>query len=173
MNQAAASNPWYREPGPWLLMAGPLIVVVASFITLWLAIRSNDGLVSEDYYKKGLAINQTLARSERAQALGIAAGMRFSEAGITVRLTARAPFFVPPGSLSVTLSHPTRAGLDQTLELQRKGEYYQGDLKLPSVGHWVVLLKDREQTWRLMGNVVLPAAGETILGGELAGQQSQ
>ncbi len=110
---------------------------------------------------------------ERAQALGIAAGMRFSEAGITVRLTARAPFFVPPGSLSVTLSHPTRAGLDQTLELQRKGEYYQGDLKLPSVGHWVVLLKDREQTWRLMGNVVLPAAGETILGGELAGQQSQ
>ncbi len=173
MNQVQATNPWYREPGPWLLMAGPLVVVVASFITLWLAIRSNDGLVSEDYYKKGLAINQTLARSERAQALGIAAGLRFTDGVITVRLTARAPFFMPPGSLYVTLSHPTRAGLDQNLVLQRKGEYYQGELKLPPAGHWVVLLRDGEQTWRLLGNVVLPAAGETILGGELAGQQSQ
>ena len=58
---------WYREPGPWLLMAGPFVVMVASFITLWLAIRSNDGLVSEDYYKTGMAINQTLAESERSE----------------------------------------------------------------------------------------------------------
>jgi uncharacterized protein len=173
LNEAAAVNPWYREPGPWLLMAGPLVVVVASFVTLWLAIRSNDGLVSEDYYKRGLAINQTLARSERAQALGIEAGIRFSAEGISVRLTAKAPFFVAPGSLSVTLSHPTRAGLDQSQVLQRQGEYYQGKFNLPQAGHWVVLLKDQEQTWRLMGNIVLPASGETLLGSEPAGQQSK
>lgn len=173
MNEAVAANPWYREPGPWLLMAGPLVVVVASFVTLFLAIRSNDGLVSEDYYKRGLAINQTLARSERAQALGIEAGIRLSAEGISIRLTAKAPFFVPPESLSVTLSHPTRAGLDQSLVLQRQGASYQGKFRLPSAGHWVVLLKDGEQTWRLMGNIVLPASGETVLGGEVAGRQGQ
>ncbi len=170
MNETAASNPWYREPGPWLLMAGPFVVVVASFITLWLAIRSNDGLVSEDYYRRGLAINQTLARSERAQALGIEAAIRLSAEGITIRLTAKAPFFVPPERLSVTLSHPTRAGLDQSLVLSRQGDTYQGKFRLPSAGHWLLLLKDGEQTWRLMGNIVLPASGETILGGETAGR---
>ena len=166
MNQAVAAGPWYREPWPWLLMAGPFVVVVASFVTLWLAIRSDDGLVNEDYYQRGLAINQTLARSERAKALGIAAGISLTADGISVRLKAKAPFFVAPPSLIVTISHPTRAGLDQSQVLTRQGEYYQGKFKLPSAGHWVVLLKDEGETWRLMGNIVLPASGETMLGGE-------
>ena len=38
-------------------------------ITLWLAITSFDGLVADDYYKQGLAINQTLARADAAQEL--------------------------------------------------------------------------------------------------------
>lgn len=173
MNEAGPAGPWYLEPWPWLLMAGPFVVVVASFITLWLAIRSNDGLVSEDYYSRGLAINQTLARSERAKALGIEAGIRLTDDGISVRLAAKAPFFVPPASLSVTISHPTRAGLDQSQVLKRQGGYYLGKFKLPSAGHWVVLLKDEEQTWRLMGNIVLPASGETVLGSEAAERQSQ
>ena len=53
--------PWYRHAAPWLLMAGPAIVVVASFVTLWLAVASDDGLVSADYYQRGLNINRTLA----------------------------------------------------------------------------------------------------------------
>ena len=173
MNPALAAKPWYREPGPWLLMAGPFVVVLASFVTLGLAISSNDGLVSEDYYKRGMAINQTLARSERAKALGIEAGISLTADGISVRLSAKAPFFVPPAKLSVTVSHPTRAGLDQSQVLQRQGDHYQGKFKLPSAGHWVVLLKDGEDTWRLMGNIVLPAAGETVLGGEPVKLQHQ
>ena len=42
-----ASKPWYREPWPWILMAGPAIVVVAGIATAWLAVRSNDGLVED------------------------------------------------------------------------------------------------------------------------------
>lgn len=173
MNEASVAGPWYREPWPWLLMAGPFVVVVASFVTLWLAIRSNDGLVSEDYYKRGMAINQTLARSERATALGIEARLSFVGDGVSVRLTAKAPFFVPPASLAVTLSHPTRAGLDQSQVLKRQGEYYQGKFKLPSAGHWVVLLKDGEETWRLMGNIVLPATKEIVVGGETGERSGQ
>ncbi len=172
MNETVAS-PWYRQPWPWLLMAGPFVVVVASFITLWLAIRSNDGLVSEDYYKRGMAINQTLARSERAKVLGIEAGIRLSADGISVRLTAKAPFFVPPARIRVTISHPTRTGLEQSQILQRQGEYYRGKLTLPSAGHWVVLLKDEGETWRLMGNIILPASGETVLGSETEERQGQ
>jgi FixH len=69
----AAPKPWYREPWPWLLMAGPAIVVVAGFLTLGFALQSADGLVADDYYKQGKAINQTLARDVQARTLGYAA----------------------------------------------------------------------------------------------------
>ena len=64
-------GPWYREPWPWLLMAGPAAVVVAGFATLWLAVSSNDGLVADDYYKQGLAINQTLQREALTRGMAI------------------------------------------------------------------------------------------------------
>jgi len=63
------TNPWYREPWPWLLMAGPFIVIVAGIVTAWLAVSTSDGLVTDDYYKEGLAVAETLARSQRAEAL--------------------------------------------------------------------------------------------------------
>ncbi|MFZ1910379.1 MAG: FixH family protein, partial [Burkholderiales bacterium] len=66
-------KPWYREPWPWLLIAGPAAVVVASFYTLYLAIVSADGLVDGDYYKDGLAINRVLAREDAAERLDMAA----------------------------------------------------------------------------------------------------
>ena len=42
------------------LAAGPAVVVVASLVSAWIAIRSDDGLVAEDYYKRGLLINKKL-----------------------------------------------------------------------------------------------------------------
>lgn len=163
-NAAVPVEPWYRHRWPWILMAGPFIVVVASFVTLWLAIRTDDGLVTDDYYKKGLAINQTLKLSERATELGLQAGLMISLDSITLRLSAAAPGFVPPASVRVTVSHPTRAGLDQTQVLTLQDGRYVGRFKLPPAGHWVVLLEDDAKTWRIMGNMILPASGETIFG---------
>lgn len=160
----APRRPWYREPWPWILAAGPAIVVVAAFYTAWLAIKSNDGLVTEDYYKKGLAANQTIARSEQAAKLGLAAGVRVSGNTITVRLQTATTSFQMPPTLAVTISHPTRAGLDQSRVLARSGDAYAGEVQLPAAGHWLVLIEDERRTWRLMGNVVLPANGETLIG---------
>ena len=58
--------PWYRQRWPWLLFAGPAIVVVASFATLWLAASSDDGVIADDYYKRGLLINREIDRTARA-----------------------------------------------------------------------------------------------------------
>lgn len=167
MNSAAV-RPWYREPWPWILAAGPFIVVVAAFYTAWLAIKSNDGLVTEDYYKKGLAANQTIARSEQAAKIGLVAGVRVTADTLSVRLQASDGKFVLPPTLAVTISHPTRAGLDQSRVLVRSGDLYTGDVRLPAAGHWLVLLEDERKTWRLMGNVVLPANGETLIGSPVA-----
>lgn len=163
MNPVIA-RPWYREPWPWILAAGPFIVVVAAFYTAWLAVKSNDGLVTDDYYRKGLAVNQTIARSDQATKIGLVAGIRITSEAISVRLEAADKSFIMPPTLAVTVSHPTRAGLDQSPLLVRNGELYSGEIRLPAAGHWLVLLEDEPKTWRLMGNIVLPANGETLIG---------
>ena len=165
MTASKSIKPWYREPWPWLLMLGPFVVVVAAIYTAWLAVSTSDGLVAEDYYKQGLSVNKTIASSEQAQKLGLAVALRVTEDGFVMRLTARDRSFTPPATLVVTLSHPTRAGLDQSQVFKRVGETYSGKLRLPSSGHWLVLVEDEPKSWRLMGNVVLPAAGETVIGG--------
>ena len=55
------SPPWWKFGHVWLVIAGPAVVVVASFVTLYLAIRTPDPVVDEDYYRKGIEINKTLA----------------------------------------------------------------------------------------------------------------
>jgi hypothetical protein len=52
---------WWRFGHVWLLISGPAIVVVASFITLYLAVVGMDPVLDEDYYRKGLEINRTLS----------------------------------------------------------------------------------------------------------------
>lgn len=167
-----AARPWYREPWPWILAAGPAIVVVAGIFTAWLAVKSNDGLVTDDYYRKGLAANQTIARSEQATRLGLVAGIRIAEDRLSVRLQASDGNFPLPPTVVATVSHPTRAGLDQSRLLVRNGSTYSGEVRLPSAGHWLVLLEDEGKTWRLMGNVVLPANGETLIGAPDPGPKS-
>lgn len=163
MNSAVA-RPWYREPWPWILAAGPFIVVIAGIYTAWLAVKSNDGLVTEDYYRKGLAVNQTIARSEQAVKMGLVAGLRIAGDTVSVRMQASDKGFTMPPTLALTITHPTRAGLDQSRVLVRNGEDYSGEVRLPAAGHWLVLLEDERKTWRLMGNIVLPANGETLIG---------
>jgi hypothetical protein len=150
-------RPWYREPWPWLLMAGPCAVVVAGFYTLWLAVKSDDGLVADDYYKRGLAINQTLSRTTRAGQLALGARVEFDAAAARVRVTLSGAGILPE-ALRLTLVHPTRAVADQAIELraQTPGEY-AGALIAATAGRRVVVLEDSARTWQLAGEAVVDA----------------
>lgn len=146
-------------------MVLPAISVVVGLAFAWVAVVTNDGLVTEDYYKQGKMVGETLAQSRRAAELGIAAGLRLTNESIRIRLTVRQSDMPMPGALLVTVSHPTRAGQDQRSTLKPVGDAYVGNLQAPVSGHRLVLIEDEEKTWRLVGSVVLPAANETIIGG--------
>ena len=46
-------TPWYRQFWPWFIIALPACAVIASFITLWLAVSRPDYLVvDEDEYRR-------------------------------------------------------------------------------------------------------------------------
>ena len=67
-------------------MIAPAVAVVSGALMLWLAITSYDGLVSDDYYKQGLAINQVLRRDKRASELGYQAHASLSDDGTLIRV---------------------------------------------------------------------------------------
>ncbi len=115
---AATAKPWYREPWPWLLMAGPGTVIVAGITTAWIAFSGADGLVADDYYKQGLAINRTLARDARATSQGLAGDLVVQDGVARVTLLSSQPL---PDRLSLRFVHPARASDDRVVFLARRG----------------------------------------------------
>lgn len=152
--------PWFRQSWPWFLIALPATAVIAGFITFWLAVESDDGLVADDYYKQGLALQKSIVRDHEASRLGLAAAMRF-EAG-QVRLTLSSHEGVAPATLFLGLIHPTRTELDRTLSLVGDHGIYTASVDVPE-GHWQVLLEDESRAWRLTGTIDLPAETEVRL----------
>ena len=131
-----------REPWPWLLMLGPVVVIVAGFVTAYLAVVSNDGLVEDDYYKQGLAVNQRTARAQRAAELGIEVELLLGGTGDRVRALLRGKEgFHLPEVLNLRIVHPRSEG----------GGVYTGALA-PLQGRWHVTLEDDRQEWRLAGD---------------------
>ena len=147
-------RPWYREPWPWILMAGPGLVVVAAIATAVIAFRGADGLVADDYYKQGLGINRQIARDDAATALGIAGELRVAPG--TVRVTLRAKSALPD-RLTVRFTHPSRSSEDRVLHPARTGE---GTWEAPVAdlppGRWHAIVETPQ--WRVSARMDTRAA---------------
>ncbi|WP_158529628.1 FixH family protein [Parvibium lacunae] len=181
MNIPSASSPapalpWYRHRWPWFLMLGPGLVVIAGLITAYIAWHGQDGLVVDDYYKEGKAINQNLARDTQAKAWGLTATLQLQPTTndaprrFTVTLQTKAPplaenkpAYTPPQGLRLRLIHPTQAKQDQLIALQYQTHTGEWLGTLPTLGEqhqttrWIILLEDTEFRWRLQGHWLLSA----------------
>ena len=49
---ATAATPWWREPYVWLVVGGPLAVVVAGIYTAYIAMSNPDPLVDRSAYRQ-------------------------------------------------------------------------------------------------------------------------
>lgn len=149
---ARDSKPWYKERWPWLLMSGPAIVIVAGFATAWLAVVSNDGLVADDYYKQGLAVNQRLQRDHYASELGLRVDLMRSGDQVRLLMSSESDMELPE-VLTLKLAHPTRAGHDQLITMTSEGQgFYGGRLSADIFGRWYVSIEDPAGKWRLQGD---------------------
>lgn len=154
-------RPWYRQVWPWFLIAFPLSAVLAGIATLVLAVKSDDGLVAEDYYKQGLAINRVLASERFAAQLGLRGQLTIDAVGV-VRLQLRGREGLQlPASLALSMVHPTRAGADQNLILQQQAEpgVYSAQLEKLAAGRWLLQLGDVAHSWRINGNLRYAQSG--------------
>jgi hypothetical protein len=143
------SAAWYREPWPWFLIAGPLAVVIACMATTVIAVRSDDGVVAGDYYKRGLLVNQQLPK-DGAVTPHYAATLALDPGG-EIRVhpetgDARGDF------LRVTLYHPA-SGAREAMSLRRNaGGDFAGTLAKADAGRWIVSVESED--WRLPTTVI-------------------
>jgi len=149
---------WYREPWPWALFGIPAATMIAGVITISLAIRSEDGLVADDYYKQGLAINQTLARDDSAKRLGLHASVSLEDGRLLLYVICN-PGVVLPSSLRMHWAHPTHSGSDQVLILNKDGDRYAIALPQMPAGRWNVSVEDLQGDWRIVGSLPMPFSG--------------
>ena len=77
-------EPWWKNGHVWLILSGPLVVIMASMITVYLAIQSPDPVLDEDYYRKGLEINKTLVNNGEAMIPALEA-RNHAQTGVAVR----------------------------------------------------------------------------------------
>lgn len=148
---AQAPAPWYRHRWPWILMAGPAIVVVAGIGTAVLAVQTDDPVVADDYYTQGLAINRELAREQHARDLAVAATLQFNEEGTRVRAVLAMNGSMP-GALKLSLLPLARSAQGQEITLARVAPgVFEGPMQRPQAGNWDLELEDAAATWHLEG----------------------
>ena len=157
-----AARPWYRQLWPWLLIAGPALVVVASVTSACLAIATDDGVVAEDYYKRGLLINRQLAADSASAPEPSAVVAVAADGRVDVRMSYRG---AAPNRVRLTLRHP--GDREQVLALVPAGDgVWTGTMGAQTPGRWIVALET--DLWRLPVTTVQGRLGEIRLGAERA-----
>lgn len=144
-----------RSRWPWLLAAGPAVVVVASLATAWIAFTRGDSVVAADYYKLGLTINRRLAASPAR--VDDPSGTLTVDRDGAVRLRLDAPS-AAPARVTISLRHPGQREGTGPLSLARAGDReWTGSLQESDAGRRIVAIES--DVWRLPITVIdrLPA----------------
>lgn len=162
--------PWYRQFWFWFVF-GPLIfIIVLCCFTVSIAFKYSDDVVTDNYYKSGLMINQTLMQDERAAALNLLADVKFDQATGEV-LVALSGDNTLPRSLRLFLDNPVKAKKDQTVLLTEiTAGQYRGELTSPVDYSWYVSLvpeadisKRKQAEWLLTGQINFAKTQQTRL----------
>ncbi|GAB7128922.1 FixH family protein [Silvimonas sp. JCM 19000] len=145
-------KPWYRQATPFLVFAGPAVVVVASLVSAYLAFSREDDLVTQNYYQTGEAINDRIKEDAHTAALKLDGQMLIDlkQNRITLKLDNPEQQKLPP-VLQLDLQHPTQEKLDQHVVLsQLEPGQYQANLEPTTATRWHVMVQN-ENAWRLEG----------------------
>jgi hypothetical protein len=73
-SKPAATKPWWQFGHVWLVISGPAIVVIAAFVTLYLAVSSPNEMVSDQSYQ--LHVEQRKAQGAQSLESGLSPAMQ-------------------------------------------------------------------------------------------------
>lgn len=152
---AKDSDPFYKQSIFWILMSGPILVVVGALVMFQVAQSSVTDLVSDDYYKEGKYINLQIQRDKEAVQRQIQAQVLINPEQSAAKVFVSGNFDrkVP---LNLLLLHPTQKVFDQKVVLKPldsisgdKIAYTAQFNPLPKTVHWYVRVEDSAGVWRV------------------------
>ncbi|MDE1514170.1 MAG: FixH family protein [Vibrio sp.] len=153
---------WYKQFWPWFLIILPLSVVIWTLVTVMIFAHHPVSLVTEDYYKKGKAINLDLSKVKVAQALQLQATVYSQGTEVIIQLDKGQLSYFP--ALQALFAHRTLAERDfsKLLTADAKGVYR---LKLDTElqGPWFIELTPHDQQWLIQGRVTFPASSTPLM----------
>jgi hypothetical protein len=150
MNAATKGSVWYREFWPWFIIALLGSVVLASFATLYLALKHADKpLQSSAYNKNALAIELPESSVARAMQLQLSASLSvLPEQQLRVVLNSMPSY--QPAVLTLWLNHPFNPDDDLEIRLHRiEGNLYLSAMPQGLKGKWKLALQDPNDNWQL------------------------
>ena len=152
--ESKSTTPWYRQFWPWFLIALPATVVVAGLSMVVVAFKYADPVINDNYYKDGLAINQTLAEDEKAEELGITAKLDFDTVTGEVIVDVAGKLDGHP-LLDLMLMHPVDEKSDRLIPLVFVSDgRYRADLDSLPLSRFYLRLQPRSGgEWRLNGEL--------------------
>lgn len=143
-------QPWYRVPVVWMVIGIPATSIVVTLSIVWISIVSFDGLIVDDYYRKGLEVNRDLMRDKYAHSINLDGLVTVQQNNLNLVLAADSHETFPE-KLQLGFYHPTVSKRDviSTLTQSTPG-HYRG--LLPNelrFGKWIVAAATGD--WRLQG----------------------
>lgn len=84
MNESVetSSAPWWKNGFVWMIIAGPAIVVVAGFITLYLAMSRPNEIVDESYHQTRQSDQSIEARRQQSGHMPAMLGRNHATTGV-------------------------------------------------------------------------------------------
>ena len=119
--------------------------VTANMTMLYFSITSNDGLVEDNYYSKGLNYQKEIDREKLQQKLGWTALLNHTSNTYTViaRNINNTP--LEHANISLNFFRPSKSGFDQDIFLKEVNPgIYQADVDLKLKGNWNVTTEIRK-----------------------------
>ncbi|MGV3741132.1 MAG: FixH family protein [Burkholderiaceae bacterium] len=150
LDQQENMRPWYTHRWPWLLMIGPVAVVLAGIHTTMIAFSSQDALVVDDYYKQGKSINMDLRRDRVAASMQLQMDMGYDAAN--GKISGSLKGLQSEEAIVLSLVHSTLPEKDIQLRVQPDAQgRFSATLPMLDIARWQVMVENERRDWRLHG----------------------
>ena len=142
-----------------------MLSVILGTSMLVISLNIADGLVTDDYSKEGLAINEIIERESKAKDMNLQLTLNLDQ--LTGDLTADVSgnFSEYPSTLHLNLAHPVRKELDSKVNLvhQKDGRYIGQVTEVQEQKRYVSLFDPMNDVWVLKGELHFPLSDKITI----------
>ena len=163
-----AKKPWFKQPWLWFVLSVPIASVILSSIMVTVAVKGRDSLVSDNYYKDGMAINQTIEQDQLADELELKPSLELIENNVIIELNGNKshPRYAEQAFLTLKVLHPTVGDKDQVIKLlPTPSGQYVGEISSAIEGRRYLDLYAFDERWRIREEVTFPISKVTLNSG--------